>query len=256
MALEIFQFPYGSDNYGVLVHDAQSGATACVDAGDAGAVFAALEQTGWNLSQLWITHHHGDHIAGLEAVKARTGAQVIGPGYGKAGAIPGLDVRVKEGDRFDFAGHPVAVLHTPGHTLDMVNFHLGNDGILFSGDTLFVAGCGRLFEGDAEMMWESLGKLMALPPETVVYCSHEYTAANMRFALSVDGDNTALREKAARVERLRAEGKPTVPTTIAEELATNPFLRAADPGLRRGLGMEKATDAEVFAEVRRRKDRA
>ncbi len=256
MALEIHQFLYGSDNYGVLVHDADSGETACVDAGDAAAVFDALGQTGWTLSQVWITHHHGDHVAGLEEVKARTGARVIGPGYGRDSAIPGVDQRVREGDEFDFAGHRVAILHTPGHTLDMINFHLPDDGIVFSGDTLFVAGCGRLFEGDAEMMWASLQKLAALPPETVVYCSHEYTAANMRFALSVDGGNAALRAKAAEVDRLRSEARPTVPTVIAEELATNPFLRAGDAAIRRDLGLERATDAEVFAELRRRKDRA
>ncbi|MFY0691487.1 MAG: hydroxyacylglutathione hydrolase [Paracoccaceae bacterium] len=249
MAFEYFQFPYGSDNYAVLVHDPASGATACVDAGDASAVLSALESTGWTLSELWITHHHGDHTAGLAEVKAATGAKVLGPE-----GIAGVDQVLKGGDSFTFAGQSVELLHTPGHTLDMLNFHIPSQAVVFTGDTLFVMGCGRVFEGTPDMMWESLQKLMALPPETTIYCSHEYTAANAKFALSIDGSNAALQARAAEITALRAKGEPTVPTRLSTELETNPFLRPMDPTIRQTLNMTAASDAEVFAEIRHRKD--
>lgn len=256
MALEIYQYPYGPGaNYGVLLHDPSSGATASVDAGDAAALLAALAKTGWGLTEIWITHHHGDHTDGIEEVKAATGCTVIGP-KPQSQPIAGVDTRYGEGDAFDFSGHRVEVLHTPGHTTDMINFYLPHEGVVFTGDTLFVMGCGRLFEGDGPMMHASMQKLAALPAETVVYCSHEYTEANADFALTVDPGNADLREKAAKVKALRAQGKPTVPTTMAEELATNPFLRANDPAVRAHLGMDAATDAEVFTEIRHRKDNA
>lgn len=249
MSLEFYQFPYGSDNYGVLVHDDQSGSTACVDAGDAQASMTALAQTGWSLSDIWITHHHGDHTAGLAQLKAQTGAKVIGPD------LTHVDQVVAQGDTFAFAQRSVSVIETPGHTLDMLNFYLEHDGVVFTGDTLFSLGCGRLFEGSAAQMHASLQKLGALPAETVVYCSHEYTAANAAFALSVDPSNPELVARVAEVTTLRAAGKPTVPSTIGQELATNPFMRADNQAIRQGLDMLDASDEAVFAQLRTRKDK-
>lgn len=255
MPLDIRLVPYGGDNYAFLLQDAESGATACVDAGDGDAILAALEATGWRLSEIWITHHHGDHVAGLAQVKAATGARVRGPEpHGQP--IHGLDDRLEHGDDFNFAGRAVHVIATPGHTLDMINFHLPTEAVVFTGDTLFTLGCGRLFEGTPEMMWHSLTRLAALPDATRAYGAHEYTAANARFALSVDPDNAALAARAAEVQAARAEGRPTVPTTIGEERATNPFLRASDPAMKAHLGMAGVEDAAAFAEIRARKDRA
>ena len=248
MRLAIHQFGYNNDNYGVLLHDAESGETALVDAGDADAAEAALDESGWELTQVWITHHHGDHTAGLGELTG-DGVEVFGPA-----GIAGVDNVLDGGDSFAFAGRAVEVISTPGHTLAMLNYHLPLEKLVFTGDTLFAMGCGRLFEGDAPMMWRSLGKLMALADDTVVYCGHEYTAANAAFALSVDPDNEQLQRRSEAVAELRAAGQPTVPTLIALEKATNPFVRAADPAIRAFLGMETASDAEVFAEIRRRKD--
>ncbi len=248
----IHQFGYGSDNYGVLLHDTDSGATACIDAGDADATRNALAQTGWSLTHLLITHHHADHTAGLAAIKQLTGCRVIGPG---GSSIKGIDEAVAGGDTFRFAGREVRVIHTPGHTMDMLNFHLPAERLVFTGDTLFVLGCGRLFEGDAATMWQSLSALAKLPADTQVYCGHEYTKANAAFAVTIDPDNEALAERSRKIDALRDDDKPTVPTTIGVELAENPFLRAGDEGIRRQLGMSDATDAQVFAEIRERKDR-
>lgn len=253
MALSFFQFAYNDDNYGVLAHDNESGETASIDAGDADAVLAALAETGWSLSHLWVTHHHWDHVDGLTAVKAKTGCKVIGPvAVGKA--IAGIDVHVQEGDRIVLGAHTVEVLQTPGHTLDMINYYLPGAGVVFTGDTLFAMGCGRLFEGTPDQMWQSLLKLRALPETTTVYCAHEYTLANAAFALSIDPENQALKKRAEKVKAQRALGEPTVPTDMTSELATNPFLRADDGAVRANLGMQSATDAEVFAEIRKRKD--
>lgn len=252
--LECFQFPYGGDNYGVLVHDAQTGQTACIDAGDADAALAALEQQGWSLTHLLITHHHGDHTAGLSAIKAATACQVVGP-EPLSTAIAGIDQFVGEGSEFQFAGKPVRAIHTPGHTKDMINYHFADDALVFTGDTLFSMGCGRLFEGDAAMMLASVKKLMALPPQTVVYCAHEYTATNARFALDVDPDNAALQARSAQVAQLREQGLATVPTTLQLELDTNPFLRTDDPALRQSLGMVDDDEVAVFAELRERRNR-
>lgn len=250
---QIFQFPYNADNYGVLVHDAETGDTACVDAGDFEAYRSALASTGWSLTQIWITHHHGDHIAGLAELKKSTGAFVVGPRPANA-PIAGLDSMVGDGDHFQFAGHQVSVLETPGHTLDMINFYIADEALVFTGDTLFALGCGRLFEGTPDQMWNSLSKLMALPDQTMVYCSHEYTQANAEFALSVDPNNSALVKRAKQISELRSTGKPTVPSTIGLERATNPFVRPGDSGIRGQLGMQSADDAAVFAEIRKRKD--
>ena len=251
--LDIHQFSYGDDNYGVLLHCHNSGETAMVDAGDADAGEQALARTGWSLSQIWITHHHGDHTAGLAALKAAHNAHVIGPATGGK-PVAGVDQQVDDGGHFAFAAREVRVLTTPGHTLDMTNFYLPSEKLVFTGDTLFAMGCGRLFEGDAPMMWTSLKKLMALPDDTTIYCSHEYTAGNAAFALSVDPDNQTLIDRAQQVTGLRIAGKPTVPTIMSLEKATNPFLRAGDPGIRSILNMPDDNDAAVFAEIRHRKD--
>ncbi len=251
--LQCFQFPYGHDNYGVLVHDADSGQTACIDAGDAQAAMDALKQQGWSLTHLLITHHHGDHTAGLAAIKTATNCEVIGP-EPVSTPIEGIDRFMADGGEFEFAGRLVRAIHTPGHTTDMINYHFPDDALLFTGDTLFSMGCGRLFEGDAAMMLNSVNKLKILPPETLVYCAHEYTATNARFALDVDPDNRALQQRAQDVTRLRQNNEPTVPTTLRMELDTNPFLRTDDAALRQSLGMSDADEIAVFAELRERRN--
>ena len=253
--LAVHQFPARSDNYGALVHDGASGATASIDAPDTEAVLAALAETGWTLTHILTTHHHPDHVAGNADLKERFGCEIIGPGA-EADRIPGIDRQVAGGDTFDWAGHRVEVIDTPGHTAGHVVFHLPEHHLLFAGDTMFAMGCGRLFEGTADDMWGSLSRLMRLPDETTIYAGHEYTLSNARFAVTVDPDNETLRERLAEVERLRAENKPTLPTTLAKELATNPFLRAGDRSIRSGLAMMDEPDAAVFAELRRRKDAA
>jgi len=252
--LEVFQFPYNTDNYGVLLHCPDSGDTACIDAGDAAATEAALAQMGWSLTHLFITHHHADHTAGLTALKAAHNAHVIGPPP-RSATISGIDTALWDGDSFDFAKRQVRVIATPGHTTDMINFHLPDEKIVFTGDTLFALGCGRVFEGTFDMMWNSLEKLLALPDDTIIYCSHEYTKANAEFAITVDPENNALIKRRAHIIEQRAKNIATVPTTMAVEKATNPFLRPHDPSIRAHLGMTADTsNADVFAEIRRRKD--
>ena len=251
--LDIHQFPYGDDNYGVLLHCHNSGETAMVDAGDADAGEQALARTGWSLSQIWITHHHGDHTAGLAALKAAHNAQVIGPATGGK-PVAGVDQQVDDGGHFTFASREVRVLTTPGHTLDMTNFYLPSEKLVFTGDTLFAMGCGRLFEGDAPMMWASLNKLMALPDDTTIYCSHEYTVANAAFALSLNPKNKILQQRKIEVEALAKSKIPTVPTNLSLEKMTNPFLRANDSDIREELNMLHATSEAVFSEIRKRKD--
>lgn len=250
--LQIHQFTCLEDNFGVLVHHEPSGETVSIDAPDAGAIIAALAQKGWRLTHILVTHHHADHTQGIAALKTDTGCTVIGPANP---AIAGIDKVVRDGDTIALAGDEVKVIATPGHTLDMLNYHFTKAGVAFTADTLFAMGCGRVFEGTPAQMWDSLGKLIALPRETQIYCGHEYTLSNARFSLKIDPDNAALKARAAEVEKLRTEGRPTLPTTLALELETNPFLRAADPAIRKNLGMENAPDAEVFAEIRERKNR-
>ena len=250
--LEIDLFPCRSDNFGVLLHDPVSGATASIDAPEEKPILDALARRGWTLTHILTTHHHGDHVEANLALKQRFGATITGP---KRETIPGIDRKVDEGDVFDFAGRRVEVIATPGHTLGHICFYLPEEKLLFAADTLFALGCGRVFEGTPAQMWGSLEKLAALPDETTVYFGHEYTLSNARFAKTVDPDNAALLARVAEIEALRAAGGFTAPTTIGLEKATNPFLRAGDPGIRRHLGMETASDAEVFAEIRGRKDR-
>ncbi len=250
--LQIRQFNCLDDNFGVLTHDAKTGQTISIDAPDAGAILAELAAAGWKLTHILVTHHHVDHVQGIAELKAKTGCKVIGPDNA---AIAGIDEVVREGDTLELAGDTIKVIATPGHTLDMLNYHFTGAQIVFTADTLFAMGCGRLFEGTPAQMWQSLQKLAALPPQTQVYCGHEYTLSNARFSVGIDPENTALAARLVETEELRAKGLPTLPTTIARELTTNPFMRAADPAIRRNLGMESATDAEVFAQIRERKNR-
>jgi hydroxyacylglutathione hydrolase len=248
--------PVLSDNYVYLLHEPRQGVTAAVDPGEAGPVLEALRRRGRHLDLVLVTHHHGDHVGGLAEVKAATGCAVVGP-RADAGRVAGLDRLVGEGDRFGLGAFEAHTLATPGHTRGHVSYWLPDAEALFCGDTLFALGCGRLLEGDAPTMWGSLQKLRDLPEATRAYCGHEYTASNARFARSVDPGNAELARRAEEVEALRSRGEPTLPTTIGLERRTNPFLRPEDQGIRAGLGLgPDAEDREVFAELRRRKDRA
>ncbi len=251
--VEVHLFPCLQDNYGFLLHAPASGVTAAVDTPEVEPILRALDEKGWTLTYIFNTHHHGDHAGGNLALKAATGCRIVGP-RADAGRIPGIDIEVGEGDRFDFGGHEVEVYETPGHTRGHIVYLLREDRVAFVGDTLFAMGCGRLFEGSPAEMWSSLRKILAWPDDTRIYCAHEYTAANARFALSVEPGNRALAERAAEVERLRAERLPTVPTTLAAEKATNPFLRPASRNLRDTVGLPEGTDVEVFARTRALKD--
>ena len=251
---EIHQFPCLSDNYGVLVRDKATGTVAAIDAPKAEEVAAALAAKGWKLDYILTTHRHGDHTDGNLALKAQTGCTIIGP-KGEADKVPGIDKAVAEGDTFKLGATEVRVFETPGHTIGHITYWMPEAGVAFAGDTLFALGCGRVFEGTPQQMWASLQKLAALPCETVVYCGHEYTQSNAKFALTIEPDNSKLQARAKEIDELRAKGLPTVPTTIARELETNPFLRAANPAIRRQLGLEGAPDWQCFAEVRERKNK-
>lgn len=243
--LDIEQFICRSDNYGVLIHDPESALTAAIDAPDANAIEAALKRRGWTLDFIFTTHHHLDHVEGNEQLKARFGVSIIGP-KAEESKIPGIDRTVQDGDEFTFGLFRVKVISTPGHTAGEISFYLPEAKVVFTGDTLFALGCGRLFEGTPATMFQSLQKLVALPGDTAVYCGHEYTESNARFALTIDPDNSALKERAQEIGRLRAADKMTLPSSIALEMATNPFLRWHDSRIRARLGMQNATDDAVL----------
>ena len=249
MPIAVHQFACLSDNYGYLVRDEATGLAASIDTPDADAVLAALQETGWTLSLIMNTHWHPDHAGGNAAVKAATGAEIVGPG--EVTRIAPLDRELHEGDEVALGEALFRVIDTGGHTLGHISYHDAADQAVFVGDTLFALGCGRLFEGTAQQMWTSLSKLSALPDDTVVYCAHEYTAANARFALSLD-QSPALKTRAEAVFAARERGEPTVPTTIGAEKAANPFLRA--PLLAPGLGLKGVEPFEAFAAVRAAKD--
>jgi hydroxyacylglutathione hydrolase len=251
--LRIEQIPVLSDNYVYLVHEPRAGVTGVVDPAVAGPVLDRLGNHGWKLDWILSTHHHADHTGGNLELKKATGCQIAGP-KADAARIPGIDLGLGEGDRFRLGDAEAAVYETPGHTSGHISYWFAEAKALFCADTLFSLGCGRLFEGTPELMWRSLSKFAPLPDDALVYCAHEYTQSNARFALSVDPDNPALRARAAEVERLRAAGRPTVPSTLEAERAANPFLRPHDPAIRRRLGLEDADNGAVFAELRRRKD--
>ncbi len=253
--LDTEQFACLSDNYGVLIHDADAGMTASIDAPDADAILERLVAKGWRLTHLLVTHHHADHTGGNLKLKEATGCMIIGPNE-EAERIPGIDRAVGEGDTVTFGHFEIRVLETPGHTAGHIAYWIPEAHVVFVGDTLFPMGAGRIFEGNAEMMWSSLKKIMALPPDTEIYCGHEYTAANVQFALTLDPDNSALQDRAKEVDELRARGQPTLPTRLDRELETNPFLRPNVPEIRSKLGMPFAPDWKVFAEIRERKNKA
>ncbi len=255
MSLEIYQFPCRSDNYGVLVHESESGKTLCVDTPEARPILAALAEKGWTLSTILITHHHGDHTEGNSELKRITGATIIGP-KSESSRIADLDELVSEGDVIDFAGHPINVIETPGHTSGPVSYHFPEDNLLFAGDTLFALGCGRLFEGTPADMWNSLSKLVALGDNTKVYCGHEYTLSNAEFSLTIEPGNIDLQTRYAEIKDLRAKNQPTLPTTIGLERKTNPFLRPNSSEIRENLDMHSASDLDVFTKIRSLKDKA
>jgi hydroxyacylglutathione hydrolase len=251
--LEIHQFPILSDNYGVLIRDPATGVTASIDCGDAAGVTAALAAKGWKLDYILTTHHHGDHTDGNLAVKAATGCTIVGPAA-EAARVPGIDRSVKGGDVFKLGGVTVQVLDTPGHTAGHISYWIPQADAAFVGDTLFALGCGRVIEGTMQMMWGSLAKLACLPPETMLYCGHEYTAANAKFAMTIEPENAALVARVAEIAALRAAGLPTLPTRLDVELATNPFLRVASPAIQQRLDLVGSKDWQIFSEIRERKN--
>ncbi len=253
--MQIDLIPCFDDNYAYLLRDESGDAPAIgvVDPGEAGPVMAALQERGLSLTHILITHHHGDHVGGIPALKEAFDPVVVGP-RAEESRIEGLDVLVGGGDSYQFGGQDMQVIDTPAHTSGHISLYFPKAEAVFVGDTMFALGCGRLFEGTAQQMWDSLSRLKALPDSTRVYCGHEYTLSNARFATGLEPDNQLLAERAREIQVLREEGRPTIPTTIGLEKATSPFLRAGDPSLRTILGLENADDWEVFAEVRRRKD--
>jgi hydroxyacylglutathione hydrolase len=252
-AIEIHMFPCLKDNYGYLLHDRDAEVTAAIDTPDARAYLAELAAKGWRLTHILNTHHHADHAGGNLELKRQTDCLIVGP-RADAARIPGIDVEVGDGEVVAFGPRRIEVYDTPGHTRGHIVYRLPDDAAAFVGDTLFALGCGRLFEGTARQMCDSLAKISAWPDETRLYCAHEYTQSNARFALTVEPNNDALVARAREVERLRAAGFPTVPTTVAAEKATNPFLRAHSRDLQQTVGLVGADEVEVFAKTRALKD--
>jgi hydroxyacylglutathione hydrolase len=254
MAASIHLFKCRSDNYGVLIHDPVTKATAAIDAPEAPAVEEALAETGWTLTDILVTHHHADHTDGIGPLKEKYRCRVVAPAA-EADKIPAVDETVREGDAVKVGSLAAKVLETPGHTAGHVSYWFEADKIAFVADTLFSIGCGRVIEGTYPMMWHSIAKLRALPDDTRLYCGHEYTLANIKFALTVEPNNAALKARAMQAEEQVKAGKPTIPTTIAEEKAANPFLRADVPEVAALLGMSGKSAADVFGEIRERKNK-
>jgi hydroxyacylglutathione hydrolase len=242
------------DNFGVLLHDPASGATAAIDAPEAAPIEAALKATGWRLTDILVTHHHGDHTGGIEELKERYGCRVVAPAA-EADGISKVDETVRQNDKVRVGGIEAQVIETPGHTAGHISYFFPADRLAFVGDTLFSIGCGRVIEGNAQMMWDSLLKLRALPDDTRVFCGHEYTAANVRFAKTIEPDNAMLAERAQEVAELVAAKKLTIPSIMGEEKAANPFLRADVPAVAQSLGLAGKPAWQVFAEIRERKNK-
>lgn len=249
MSFKFVTIPCREDNYAYLVHG--NGKTALVDAPEAGPIQRVLDQEGWHLDEIWITHHHNDHVDGLADL--RDGALVRGA-KADAHRLPPLESQLVDGEHFEFAGSKVEVMDVSGHTIGHIAYYMPEEQAAFTADSLMSLGCGRVFEGTFEQMWASLSKLAALPAETTIYSGHEYTAANGAFALTIEPNSPALQARMERVKTARAAGQATVPTQLSEELATNPFLRAGLAEVKSSLSMTNASDADVFAEIRRRKD--
>ena len=254
MPAQTYLFPCLTDNYGVLLHDPQSGATAAIDAPEAKAVEDALAKTGWRLTDILVTHHHGDHTAGIGELKTHYKCRVVAP-RNEAQRIAHVDETVGEGDVARVGALEGRVIETPGHTAGHISYFFPADKLAFVGDTLFSIGCGRVIEGNPEMIWQSLLKLRGLPDDTQFYCGHEYTAANIRFAKTIEPNNKPLAARAEEVARLLAAGKPTIPGTIGAEKADNPFLRADLPDVAKSVGLVGSPAWKVFAEIRERKNK-
>ncbi|WP_292289110.1 hydroxyacylglutathione hydrolase [Marivita sp.] len=254
MPLELVTIPALSDNYTFLLHDSDSGDTACIDVPEAAPILSELSSRGWSLTDIWLTHHHHDHIGGVDDLLHKHDAKVTGARADRH-RLPSLNREVGDGDAFEFGGERVEVLDVSGHTVGHIAFVVPDSGYAFTADSLMALGCGRLFEGSAEQMWESLQKLAALDPETLICSGHEYTQANAKFAITVDPDNDALKARIKRINSARDSNEPTVPSKLSEEVATNPFLRATDPAIQAHLDMIGAQPVDVFAEIRARKDR-
>lgn len=252
--LEIQQIPVLNDNYIYLIHDPDSGDTAVVDPAIAEPVLSVLKHNHWHLTYVYNTHHHADHVGGNLALKDHTSCKIAACAADHM-RIPGIDIKLDEGDTLDLGVHTVQVISCAGHTSGHIAFYIADLDALFCGDTLFAIGCGRLFEGTAEQMQQSLKKFTALPLNTKIYCAHEYTVANARFALSVEPENLDLLNTIKHISQLRSKHLPTVPTTLAQELATNPFLRANSTAIKKTLDMQDASELEVFTELRARKNR-
>jgi hydroxyacylglutathione hydrolase len=254
MAARTYLFPCLKDNFGVLVHDPASGTTAAIDAPAAAAVEAALQKTGWRLGEILVTHHHADHTQGIAELKAHHNCRVVAP-RAEAARIAHVDETVGEGDSVKVGGLQGRVIDTPGHTAGHISYFFPADKLAFVGDTLFSIGCGRVIEGDPEMMWHSLVKLRSLPDDTQFYCGHEYTDANIRFAKTIEPNNKALMARAEEVKKLLAAGKASIPATIGAEKAENPFLRADNAEVAKSLGLSGKPAWQVFAEIRERKNK-
>ena len=254
MPAQTYLFGCLTDNFGVLLHDPQSGATASIDAPEAAPIEAALKKTGWRLTDILVTHHHNDHTGGIAALKAHHKCRVVAP-RAEAQRIANVDETVGEGDTVKVGALEGRVLDTPGHTAGHVSYFFRADKLAFVGDTLFSTGCGRVIEGNPQMMWASLLKLRGLPEDTRFYCGHEYTEANIRFAKTIEPNNKALAARAEEVAKLLAAGKPTIPATIGAEKADNPFLRADVPEVATLVGLAGSPAWKVFAEIRERKNR-
>lgn len=253
MALNLLTVPCLKDNFAFLLHDATSGRTALVDAPEAAPVLSALAAQGWQLTDILLTHHHDDHIQAVPEIRAATGARVHGAAA-DAHRLPPLDHALREGDRVAIRAESAVVIDVPGHTRGHIAFHFPDSALAFTGDSLMAAGCGRLFEGTPAEMWASLSKLAALPPETLICSGHDYLDGNLRFALALEPGNPALISRQGRLSEMRREGRLPMPWTLAEELATNPFLRAPLPQMKAAVGLPQASDTAVFAEIRARKD--
>lgn len=251
--LEIYQFPCLSDNFGVLIHDPSTGLTASIDAPDASAVLKALREKNWTLSHIFTTHHHHDHVGGYETLKQKTGCKIVGAQADKH-RIPLIDETVSPETSYQFGSETFRIIDTPGHTVGHIAYFAENSHVAFVGDTLFSLGCGRLFEGSASQMWESLQKLKSLPEDTMIYCGHEYSQSNANFALTIEPGNQDLQARASEISQLISQGKPTLPVTLESELKCNPFLRPDSPEIQKNLNMLGAPLEDVFAEIRRRKD--
>ena len=254
MPLEIVTIPCLQDNYAYLIHDAASAQTALVDVPEASPILAELSQRGWALSEVWITHHHPDHVDGLPEILAQHPAKVVGS-MGDAHRLPPLNMAVADADNFNFGGENVQVLDMSGHTIDHIAFYLPASDAFFTADSLMVMGCGRLFEGTPAQMYASLQKTAEMPPQTHIYSGHEYTASNASFATTVDPTNPALILRIKDIEDKRANGLPTIPSTLELERETNPFLRADNPEIQEHLNLTGASHIDVFTEIRARKDR-